>query len=306
MSLAYKIVSNSVRLIGLKQMFSLPEDKFLAKVNAMNKKRGFRLPTDRKCVYGDRLIFEKYHCLTMQTGQEKAKRVILFLFGGGMMVGSDAGDVKTIRDLARRSGSDVWMPDYPLCTEHCVTETYEMVFECYRELLEEYDAENISFLGFSSGAALAIGVCLHNNALGKQLPMPRQIIASSPGAVPMSDEELHKMQALNTKDLLIDVAFMATVRTYMEHGKTVPDYMLNGTRGDFSGLPKIYFYYGGDEILSAEAEYFAAACDRVGTAYAMNVEPDMCHCYPMLPWFPEGKKAYREIATLLGEEKRNG
>ena len=51
-----------------------------------------------------------------------------------MIVGPDQGDIKTARDFAVRSGSDCWFPYYPLCTDHCITETYEMVLQCYREM----------------------------------------------------------------------------------------------------------------------------------------------------------------------------
>ena len=53
-----------------------------------------------------------------------------------MIVGPDQGDIKTARDFAVRSGSDCWFPYYPLCTDHCITETYEMVLQCYREMAE--------------------------------------------------------------------------------------------------------------------------------------------------------------------------
>ena len=71
-----------------------------------------------------------------------------------MIVGPDQGDIKTARDFAVRSGSDCWFPYYPLCTDHCITETYEMVLQCYREMAECYGAEHISLVGFSSGGAL--------------------------------------------------------------------------------------------------------------------------------------------------------
>lgn len=89
-----------------------------------------------------------------------------------MIVGPDQGDIKTARDFAVRSGSDCWFPYYPLCTDHCITETYEMVLQCYREMAECYGAEHISLVGFSSGGALAVGLPLHLNALNRPTGMP--------------------------------------------------------------------------------------------------------------------------------------
>ena len=68
------------------------------------------------------------------------------------------------------------------------------------------------------------------------------------------------MKELNAKDIMVDVAFMENVRTLMQHGESVPDYMLSGTLGNFKGLPDIHFWYGSDEVLYACAENFVKAC----------------------------------------------
>ena len=147
MSIRYKLASAALRAAGTKKLFALPEEELLEKVRGMNRRRQFQMPKDHKAVYGDRLILGQYHCLTIQLGQKRTKKAILYLFGGGMIVGPDQGDIKTARDFAVRSGSDCWFPYYPLCTDHCITETYEMVLQCYREMAECYGAEHISLVG---------------------------------------------------------------------------------------------------------------------------------------------------------------
>ena len=276
-----------------------PEEELLEKVRGMNRRRQFQMPKDHKAVYGDRLILGQYHCLTIQLGQKRTKKAILYLFGGGMIVGPDQGDIKTARDFAVRSGSDCWFPYYPLCTDHCITETYEMVLQCYREMTECYGAEHISLVGFSSGGALAVGLPLHLNALNRPTGMPRQVIAVSPGSIPSSQKERAEMQALNSRDVMVDAAFMETDRKIMTKGQPVPAYMLSGPKGDFTGLPPVHFYYGGDEVLSVVAESFADACKAANVPYTMTIAPGMCHCYAMVEWFPEGRQAREEIIGLL-------
>lgn len=151
MSVRYQLISAFVKRMGMKQLFSLPAGELLEKARKMNRGRRFRLPKDHKAFYGDRLILDHYHCLTIQRKRECAPKAILYLFGGGMVIGPDQGDVKTARDLAARSGSDCWLPFYPLCTDHYITETYEMVFQCYKEMAGIYGAKQVSVVGFSSG-----------------------------------------------------------------------------------------------------------------------------------------------------------
>ncbi|MGI8254684.1 hypothetical protein G4952_12485 [Blautia wexlerae] len=52
-----------------------------------------------------------------------------------MVIGPDKGDLPVMRKLCRETGCDVWFPFYPLCMEHCITETYAMVYECYRKMI---------------------------------------------------------------------------------------------------------------------------------------------------------------------------
>ena len=66
------------------------------------------------------------------------------------------------------------------------------------------------------GGALAIGIAAYNNTMKEKLPMPRHIIAVSPGEVPWNDAERAVMQANNPKDMMVDYAFMEKVEKYRE------------------------------------------------------------------------------------------
>ncbi len=215
-------------------------------------------------------------------------------------MGSDAGDLKVARDIGRRSGRDVWFPHYPLCTDYCIRDTLHMIYETYREMLKKYASEDIAFLGFSSGAGLALGLCCYNNMQEERLPMPGCIVAVSPGNCPANQQEYEKMARLNERDILVDVDFMDSISSIMSHGEPdVPQELICFAHGDYTGAPLTHFYYGGDEVLSASAEAFTGAFDSVGAKYTIHIEPGMCHCYPMFTYYPEGKRAYEEIIHRL-------
>ena len=79
--------------------------------------------------------------------------------------------------------------------------------------------------------------------------------------------------------------------------------MQSGTLGNFRGLPDIHFWYGSDEVLYACAENFVKACKAENVTYTLNVGKGMCHCYPMVSFFPEGKSAHKEICQKICENK---
>ena len=217
MSIFASILRSVYKLSGAKKVFALPEDALRKEIEKQNRHRGVFTPTDRKAYY-ETIAVNGFPCLIVREHQKPSERAILYFFDGGMVIGPDKGDLPVMRKLCRETGCDVWFPFYPLCMEHCITETYAMVYECYRRMVGLYGGGNVSTCGFSSGGALALGIAAHNNAQPEPLPQPRHIVAVSPGEVPWNDVEKSRMKALNERDVSIDYAFMVTVEKFMRHG----------------------------------------------------------------------------------------
>ena len=299
MSFFASVMRAAYKLSGAKKAFTLPEDEILTVIEKQNRSRGVFTPKDHKAHY-EMITVNGFPCLIVRERPQPSKRAILYFFGGGMVIGPDRGDLPVMRKLAFDSGCDVWFPFYPLCTEHCITDTYAMAYECYRKMIGIYGGGNVSTCGFSSGGALALGIAAHNSALGTPLPQPRHIVAVSPGEVPWNDAEKARMQALNEKDVAIDYAFMVTVEKFMRHGQdNVPDYMISGSRGDFSGVGDIHFIYSADEVLYGALPDFEEACRRANVPYTAFARPGMVHCYCMLPYFKEAREDFAKIAEIF-------
>lgn len=277
----------------------MPTKELLQKVQKMNHRRCFKKPNVKQQQYKDIVFLERFNCLKISDNTGKSQKAILFLYGGGMILKPDRGDIKFAAGVGKRSKSDIWFPYYPLCLENSIDILYQMIFEVYKRMVKEYGAENISFLGFSSGAALSIGLCQYNHEQENPLPMPKLVIACSPGCVPLTAEENAKMRDLSEKDIMVDARFMFHMKDIMTHGKNVPQYMLSAACGDFTDMPEIHFYYGTDEVLYAEADYFEKACRKYNVTYHMHIGKGMCHCYPMIPFIPEAKRALSEIIQIL-------
>ena len=138
MSVRFKILKTVYKLSGMKRMFGLPQGKVFAKAAQLNAKRGLAVPTDKKHVYTDVRVGERGHCLKIRQPGTQRDKAMLFLFGGGMVIGPDAGDRKAACKLAFPCGMDVWMPWYPLCPQHNIGDAADMVLETYRLMLREY------------------------------------------------------------------------------------------------------------------------------------------------------------------------
>lgn len=299
MSFAAKIIYSAVKLTGMKKKYSLPEEQFLKEVAKLNRTRGFYMPGDKKAFYTQRTV-SCQKVLIVQKDKMPAARAILYFFGGGMMIGPDKGDVDVTVKLMNKTGCDIWFPHYPLCTEHCITDVYDMATECYRQMIDIYGGGNVSTCGFSSGGALALGVAVHNNAQAVKLPQPRHIVAVSPGEVPWNEDEEREMQRHNASDPMVDYAYMKNVEKFERHGNSdVPEYMIHISKGNFTGVKDIHFVWSEDEVLYGAKQNLLDACKKYEVNYTVRTRPGMIHCYPMLPYFPEAKKDFDEIAAYL-------
>ena len=129
MSIFASILRMAYKLSGAKKAFALPEDALRKEIEKQNRHRGVFTPTDHKAYY-ETITVNGFPCLIVRENPNPSKCAILYFFGGGMVIGPDKGDLPVMRKLYRETGCDVWFPFYPLCMEHCITETYEMVYEC--------------------------------------------------------------------------------------------------------------------------------------------------------------------------------
>ena len=306
----YRVTKAVVKAAKIRNSLIGTKEEVLTKAAKMNaKNRHFIMPTDNKAHYTDHLIQGQYHCIEVDIEKKRRDKAILFVFGGGMILGSDKGDVGLSRKIAETTNSDVWFPYYPLCHEHDMLENVQMIFECYTKMLTFYKPENIVFLGFSSGGALILDLITYINELndnGRNIPMPGMLIPISPGSVPVIDAENTAIKALDKRDIMIPAAYMYTAREIMCHGREIPEKYLATAHGDFRRAPMTHFYYGSAETLYAFAPSYAESFRKAGAKCMIHVGKGMHHCFALQYFIPGCKPAFNEVMELINEFRRKG
>ena len=300
MSFTYKILEKFVKLIRLKKIFLLPEDKILNYARRQNQKPSFKV-LDEEDLYFEDKIFLSQRLIILHSKNKKAG-AILYLFGGGYITNPDKRDLNLAKKICRETGKDVWFYFYPLCIENSIVKTYASTVKVYEEMTRTYneeDKEPLSLIGFSSGASLALGICLYINENKLDIRMPREIIASSPGGCLCDELDMDRVKKLNEKDIIVDYKYFETAKNIMAKGKAVPDYMLYPFRGNFKNFPVTYLYFGSREVIYAFAPLFEKALKNYGVKYKIIVGEGLCHCYPLLSIFKEGRDAQEEIIKIF-------
>ena len=300
MSFTYKILEKFVKLIRLKKIFLLPEDKILNYARKQNQKPSFKVLDEEDLYFEDKIFLSQR--LIILHSKNKKLGAILYLFGGGYITNPDKRDLNLAKKICRETGKDVWFYFYPLCIENSIVKAYASTVKVYEEMTRTYneeDKEPLSLIGFSSGASLALGICLYINENKLDIRMPREIIASSPGGCLCEELDMDRVKKLNEKDIIVDYKYFETAKNIMAKGETVPDYMLYPFRGDLKDFPMTYLYYGSREVLYAFAPLFEKALKNYGVKYKIIVGQGLCHCYPLLSIFKEGRDAQEEIIKIL-------
>lgn len=108
----------------------------------------------------------------------KAGKVILYLHGGGYIIGHGVSGIMEAVPLAGWHGYKVVSPDYQMAPEHPYPAAIDDAFAVYKELIKTVAPENIAVYGSSTGGAMTL-------ILGEQiaragLPMPSALIAGTP------------------------------------------------------------------------------------------------------------------------------
>lgn len=228
-----------------------------------------------------------------------AEQVCIYLIGGGMLKYPKKDEVKEQIKLARLTGRDMVLPYYPLVPDNSILDVYEMLYQLYKKLIEEYEHENIAIAGGSSGGNLALGLISYINEKGEGIPMPGKIYAASPGTMIYTEEEKRKAKILEGRDLIMSTIALENIQAGMENGREVPEYMRYLQRGDYTGLKEAYLIFGGDEVFSAAADTIAEQMRKFGVDVRLEIGEGMYHMYSMMPLVPEAKKAYQDMIEYL-------
>ena len=298
MSLTYEVLKRAVKLINLRKKFSMSEKELIETAKKENSAERIELLRDPD--FEISLISVSGFPLMKMIHKEKTEKACLFIIGGGMIRAPRPDSIRKALKIAKQSGSDLYIPYYPLCTEHSLSEAYDMIHASYLRMLEAYEAEKITVLGTSSGGNLALGLIAYINANHLNTPKPHQIVSISPGTCAADDEEYRRMEEIDHLDVMIPAKFMKTAEQIMKHsGENIPDYMIYLQKGDFSDCCKVTFMYGSDETLYGAAPSFEEAMKKYNVDYRMIVGKGMFHCYPVFPFCPEAKEGWNQMIDIM-------
>lgn len=299
MSFSAKAAVFMMRLIGKTGVF--PKigtiEKETARARAYNRKHPYREPSDHKAQYSTGYI-GGYPLLAIKQDDSAHNRAILFLHGGG---NRDAWkpEISIARNYGKQAGADVFYPLYPPFTEVPVTETADLIYAVYQDVVKKYGAGNTAVVSGSYGGLLAMQLITWINRNGNKEDMPALLIMNSPFAFPETEKEWALARKYEKDDLMVpEGAVRMMMDGVMRADPQTPDYALYPGGMDFRHAPETYVFYA-EETCACAADAIQQAYERDGAVLHMHRETGMMHCYACMPVFPESRRDFNLQIELL-------
>ena len=111
---------------------------------------------------------------------EKKDKVILYIHGGGYVLGSGVGGTAEAIYLSGLHNYKIVCVDYRLAPDHPFPAAIDDAFSVYKELVKEYGAENIAVFGTSTGGAMTLILSLQAHEAG--ISQPKALVSGTPWA----------------------------------------------------------------------------------------------------------------------------
>jgi epsilon-lactone hydrolase len=203
---------------------------------------------------------------------------LLFLHGGGYVLGSASAFSNFAGQLATRAGVDTFIPDYRLAPEHPFPAAIDDVVAAYKGLLAA-GAAKIALVGDSAGGGLAlalISLLVAGRSSGTVQPVAAALMS------PWTDLTLSapSMVTRAAADPIFTRDALQALATYYLQGQDASEPRASPLFAELEGIPPLRIDVGDDEILLDDAVRYADRAARAGVDVDLNVWNGMPHVFP--------------------------
>jgi acetyl esterase/lipase len=231
------------------------------------------------------------------TAPGAGSRVVLYLHGGGYVVGS----VNTHRDLAgrlsRAAGARVLVLDYRLAPEHPFPAAVDDALAAYRWLLSDGRVPtDVAIGGDSAGGGLTLATLVALRDAG--LPLPAAGVCLSPWTdLAGTGESLRTKAAV---DPMVQWSRLAQMADAYLAGQDARTPLASPLYADLRDLPPLLIQVGTAETLLDDATRIAERAQAAGVDVTLEPWDDMIHVFQAFAGLlPEGQQAVERIGAFI-------
>jgi monoterpene epsilon-lactone hydrolase len=227
----------------------------------------------------------------------ESDRVILYLHGGGYVIGSINTHRAMIARIARASKARALAIDYRLAPEHPFPAAVDDATAAYRWLLAQgYKPAKIVIAGDSAGGGLTLATLLALRDAGQ--PLPAGAVPISPWTDLEGTGESVRTRAAKDPMVTQDNLAGSAKQYYGAHDPKNP--LVSPLHADYRGLPPMLIHVGDAEILLDDSTRVAERAKASGVQVELEVWDDMIHVWHVFAKIlPEGQQAIDKIGNFV-------
>jgi len=201
---------------------------------------------------------------------------ILYLHGGGYVVGSSKSHTKLAAQIGHATQAQVWLPEYRLAPEHTNPAAIEDVITVYKALLAQgQDPTKLVIAGDSAGGGLSLSAAIAIRNAG--LPLPAALVLLSPWVDLSLSGSTMKTHA--AQDAMLSEDWLAWCAKNYCGQKLVTDPICSPLYADLTGLPPVLIHVGTEEVLLDDAKRLAEQTEKYGIPTNLKVYDRVGHVF---------------------------
>ena len=225
---------------------------------------------------------------------------ILYLHGGGYVIGSVISHRGMAANLSRSSGCRVLTIDYRLAPEHKHPAQVEDAHTAYCWMLKNgADPSTTIVAGDSAGGGLTVATLLSARDAGDPLPAAGVCIS------PWVDME-GLGESMKTKagvDPTVSKAGLLDMAAHFLGDGDRRDPLAAPLHANLTGLPALLSIVGTAEVLLDDAVRLHEKAEASGVSSRLEIWEDMVHIWPWFaPFLPEGQQAMEQMGDFIKEQ----
>ncbi|MBI3757006.1 MAG: alpha/beta hydrolase [Deltaproteobacteria bacterium] len=224
-------------------------------------------------------------------------RVILYLHGGGYVMGSIATHREMVARLSKASGARALVVDYRLAPEYPFPAAVDDATAAYRWLLsQDVKPSRIVVAGDSAGGGLTLAtlVALRD----AKTPLPAAGVCLSPW-VDMEGTGASMTTRAKADPVVQKQGLLGMAQLYLG-GKDPKSPLAAPLHADLRGLPPLFIQVGDSETLLDDSTRFAEKAKMAGVKVDLEIWPEMPHVWQLFaPFLPEGQQAIDKIGQFV-------
>ena len=233
--------------------------------------------------------------LALSTGTDRGPTV-LYLHGGGYMVGSAYGYRALVGALVVAAGVDALVPDYRLAPEHPFPAAVEDALSAYRWLAEQPGNAGIVLAGDSAGGGLVCSLLVTLKAQG--LPMPAGAVLFCP-AVDLTGAGILSGVVDPGPEAIATIHRSAEV--YLV-GHPIDDPVVKPLAADLTGMPPLLIQTATGDMTLPESRLLADHASQQGVDARLELYPADTHVFQVFwSFLPEAADALQQAGAFIRE-----